>query len=120
VRVDVSLSFSDSHMLFQDVSILCVSSSYSSIGLSPPCSADDVDATSESLFFRCFRPLLFADIFKIRFLISEISERRLVLMCVMSRRMPRISSVSFVSEHITVLTSSSSVDCSILKAAQSG
>jgi hypothetical protein len=42
-----------------------------------------------------------------------------VLICVMSLRMPRIFSVSLVNAHVTVLTSYSSVDCSILKAARS-
>jgi hypothetical protein len=40
-------------------------------------------------------------------------------MCIMSRRMPKISSVSFVNEHVTVLTYSSRFECSILKAARS-
>jgi hypothetical protein len=43
----------------------------------------------------------------------------IMLICVISRRMPRISSVSFVNEHVNVLTSSSSFDCSILKTAHS-
>jgi hypothetical protein len=119
VLVDVYLSFSDSNMLFQDVSILCASSSYTSIVMYPPCSADEVDATSESLSFRCLSPLLFTDIFKNRFLFSAISEQRLVLICIMSRLMPRMSSVSFVNEHVTVLTSSSSFYCYILKASSS-
>jgi hypothetical protein len=85
----------------------------------PPCSAEDVKATSESLCFLCFRPLLLADMFSINFFISAISEPRVVLICVMSRWMPMVSSVSFVSEHITALTSSSSFDCSFLKAARS-
>jgi hypothetical protein len=47
------------------------------------------------------------------------STHKLVISCVMSHRIPRISSVSFVSEQVTVFTSSSSFDCSIFKTARS-